>query len=84
MEEFSVFASVFRCSNTDLCELARNSVLQSGFEDVLKRRWLGPNFHLPGPAGNDPSRTNVPPMRLQYRLDMLTEEMDLLYSESMR
>jgi AMP deaminase len=79
-----VFASVFRCSNADLCELARNSVLQSGFEDVLKRRWLGPRWWQPGPAGNDPSRTNVPPMRLKYRLDMLTEETNMLYKEALK
>jgi adenosine deaminase len=28
-----------------MCELARNSVLQSGFEDKVKIHWLGPNYN---------------------------------------
>lgn len=79
LEEVSVFASVFRCSNTDLCELARNSVLQSGFEASYKRRWLGKNWHLAGWFGNDPAKTNVPNMRLRYRYEMVVQEISLLW-----
>ena len=31
MEEYSVAAQVWKLSATDLCEIARNSVLHSGF-----------------------------------------------------
>ena len=31
MEEYSIAAQVFKLSSSDMCELARNSVLQSGF-----------------------------------------------------
>lgn len=32
MEEYSIAAQVWKLSSCDMCELARNSVLQSGFE----------------------------------------------------
>jgi hypothetical protein len=62
----------------DLCEVARNSVLQSGYEREIKKHWLGENYHLPGPDGNDIQKTNVPNMRLQYRHETLIEEWDMI------
>lgn len=82
LEEYSVFAAVNRCSNTDLCELARNSVLQSGFEACIKRRWLGDGWYKAGHVGNDPKKTNVPNMRLKYRHDTLLDEIKLLWSSA--
>lgn len=79
MEEYSVFATVNRLSNTDLAELARNSVLQSGFEACIKSRWLGPKWYLVGAAGNDPAKSNVPNMRLRFRQDVLVDEIRLLW-----
>ena len=42
MEEYSIAAQVWKLSSSDMCELARNSVLQSGFPhqvvDDLDRR----------------------------------------------
>lgn len=35
MEEFSIAAQVWKLSSCDMCELARNSVMQSGFEDKV-------------------------------------------------
>lgn len=32
MEEYSIAAQVWKLSTCDMCEIARNSVLQSGFE----------------------------------------------------
>ena len=46
---------------------SRNSVLQSGYEMQIKKHWLGQDCHLPGPAGNDIRKTNVPNIRLTYR-----------------
>ena len=34
-------------ASTNGC-LCKCSVLQSGFEDCLKRHWLGANYDLPG------------------------------------
>lgn len=41
LEEYAVAAQVWNFSTVDLCEIARNSVLMSGFEGVLKRHWIG-------------------------------------------
>ena len=35
MEEYSIAAQVWKLSQTDMCELARNSVLMSGFEQKV-------------------------------------------------
>lgn len=36
MEEYSIAAQVWKFSPCDMCELARNSVLMSGFEDEVR------------------------------------------------
>lgn len=79
VEEYSVAAQVWKLSGTDLCELARNSVLQSGFEPCIKARWLGKSWYEAGQAGNDISRTNVPSIRLCYRYETLLDELSLIY-----
>ena len=33
MEEYSIAAQVWKLSPCDMCELAKNSVIMSGFED---------------------------------------------------
>ncbi|XP_048774179.2 AMP deaminase 2-like isoform X7 [Ostrea edulis] len=89
MEEYSIAAQVWKLSTCDMCEIARNSVLQSGFEHEVKRHWLGPNYTKEGVAGNDVSRTNVPDIRVAYRYETLVEELKCicrgakLYDESM-
>lgn len=60
LEEYSVATQIYKLTPSDMCELARNSVLQSGWEMELKRHWLGPNFYLPGPRGNVVAKSNVP------------------------
>mmetsp|Transcript_876 Transcript_876/g.1884 ORF Transcript_876/g.1884 Transcript_876/m.1884 type:complete len:144 (+) Transcript_876:1509-1940(+) len=79
MEEYSVAAQVWKLSSCDLCELARNSVLQSGFEPIIKAYWLGPHWDRLGPDGNDISRSNVPNVRLRYRMETLLEELDFVF-----
>ncbi|XP_078326692.1 AMP deaminase 2-like isoform X7 [Crassostrea virginica] len=89
MEEYSIAAQVWKLSTCDMCEIARNSVLQSGFEHEVKRHWLGPNYTKEGVAGNDVSRTNVPDIRVAYRYETLVEELkcicrgSIMYDESM-
>lgn len=78
LEEYSVATQVYRLSPCDMCELARNSVLQSGWEREIKRHWLGNQFHLPGPEGNVTAKTNVPDIRLRYRQETLMEELELI------
>ncbi|XP_067677001.1 AMP deaminase 2-like isoform X1 [Haliotis asinina] len=75
MEEYSIAAQVWKLSTCDMCEISRNSVLQSGFPHLVKQHWLGPNYTLEGVSGNDVSRTNVPDIRVAYRYDTLVEEL---------
>ncbi|KAI0269947.1 AMP deaminase [Gloeopeniophorella convolvens] len=78
LEEYSVAAHILKLPQSSLCELARNSVIQSGFEMEVKRHWLGQQWYLPGAAGNDINKTNVPNGRLQFRHDTLLEELALI------
>lgn len=78
IEEYSVAAQIFKLSNVDMCELARNSVLQSGFEYPLKKHWLGPDFAHRGPKGNVVEKSNVPNIRLAYREETFLHEVHLM------
>ncbi|XP_043932805.1 AMP deaminase 2 isoform X3 [Protopterus annectens] len=78
MEEYSIAAQVWKLSSCDMCELARNSVLMSGFSHKVKSHWLGPNYNKEGPEGNDIRRTNVPDIRVAYRHETLCEELTLI------
>ncbi|XP_030076388.1 AMP deaminase 2 [Microcaecilia unicolor] len=78
MEEYSIATQVWKLSSCDMCELARNSVLMSGFSHKVKSYWLGPHYHREGPEGNDIRRTNVPDIRVAYRFETLSEELTLI------
>lgn len=67
MEEYSIATQVWHHTSCDNCEIARNSVLQSGFEHSVKSYWLGPDYLLPGEAGNDIRKTNIPNIRAAFR-----------------
>lgn len=79
MEEYSIAAQVWKLSSCDMCELARNSVLMSGFPHRMKQYWLGPNYTKEGVAGNDISRTNVPDIRVAFRSETLIEELSNIF-----
>ena len=72
VEEYSVAAQVWKLSSTDICEIAGNSVLQSGVEDRFKRHFLGEGYDEAG--GNDIRMTNVPDIRVAYRFETLEHE----------
>lgn len=44
---------IYKFPQSSLAELARNSVIQSGFEMEVKRHWLGQHWYLPGDTGNE-------------------------------
>lgn len=77
IEEYSVAAQIYKFSAVDMCELAKHSVEQSGFELSLKKRWLGSNCNIPGVAGNDVAKTNVPDIREAFREETLLGELAL-------
>ncbi|XP_055077735.1 AMP deaminase 2-like isoform X2 [Periophthalmus magnuspinnatus] len=78
MEEYSIAAQVWKLSSCDMCELSRNSVLMSGFSHKAKSYWLGPSYMREGPESNDIRRTNVPDIRVAYRHETLSEELQLI------
>ena len=78
IEEYSVAAQIYKLSAVDMCELAKHSVEQSGFEHVIKQRFLGQNYHLPGVAGNNVAKSNVPSIREAFRHETLTAELAMI------
>eukprot|EP00736_Rhodelphis_marinus_P003080 Rmarinus@m.19470 len=78
LEEYSVAAQVYALSSCDLCELARNSILQSGFEHGPKMKFLGANYWRAGVDGNDIHKSNVPNLRVDYRWKVLQQERELV------
>lgn len=71
-------AQIYKLSPADMCELARNSCVQSGFEMAVKRHWLGPEWYREGKDGNLIHKTNVPNLRAEYRHATLSEERNMV------
>jgi len=42
MEEYSIAAQVWKLSGVDMCELARNSVIMSGFDHKVRNTHTSP------------------------------------------
>lgn len=78
IEEYATAAQKWELSDGDLSEIARNSILQSGFEHAKKTKWLGPRYLEPGVSGNDISFSNVTDIRIGFRQDNLDAELDYL------
>ncbi|KAG8366285.1 hypothetical protein BUALT_Bualt17G0060500 [Buddleja alternifolia] len=84
VEEYSVAAKVWKLSSCDLCEIARNSVYQSGFTHAAKSHWLGDKYFKRGPGGNDIHKSNVPDIRISFRQETWTAEMQYVYAGKVR
>uniref|UniRef100_A0A9J8A7P2 AMP deaminase n=1 Tax=Cyprinus carpio carpio TaxID=630221 RepID=A0A9J8A7P2_CYPCA len=78
MEEYAIAAQLWKLSTCDVCEIARNSVLQSGLSHEEKKHFLGVNYLKDGPEGNDIRRTNVAQIRMAYRYETLCNELSFL------
>lgn len=94
IEEYSVAASIYLLNAADLCELARNSVLCSGYEGFYKAHWAGvlanklDNSPMSEMIGlndiwydkNEDTRIkhNVPNIRREYRIDTLNQEWNFI------
>ncbi|KAK6198168.1 AMP deaminase [Scheffersomyces amazonensis] len=78
IEEYSVAAQIYKLSSVDMCELASNSVKQSGWESAIKKHWLGKNYALGGLKGNNIEKTNIPDIRVSYREETLRSELGLV------
>ena len=82
-EEYAIASHMWKLSNCDLSEIARASVLMSGFHFFEKCKRIGENHFLCGTAGNDPMKTNVPNIRCAFREATLNEELRHLSSGSL-
>jgi AMP deaminase len=69
LEEYATARHVWDLDGTDLCEIARNSVLTAFGGAERASELLG---------GDDPNVTNVPSIRLEFRARALTDELKLL------
>ncbi|XP_075878528.1 AMP deaminase 3 isoform X2 [Nelusetta ayraudi] len=78
MEEYAIAAQLWKLSTCDVCEIARNSVLQSGLSHQDKQHFIGVNYLKDGPEGNDISRTNVAQIRMAYRHETLCNELSFI------
>ncbi|KFP23390.1 AMP deaminase 1, partial [Colius striatus] len=78
MEEYAIAAQVFKLTTCDMCEIARNSVLQCGLSHEEKAKFLGENYQEEGPQGNDIRKTNVAQIRVAYRYETWCYELNLL------
>ncbi|KAK7737424.1 AMP deaminase [Cytospora paraplurivora] len=78
MEEYAVAAQIYKLSPVDMCELAKNSVKQSGYEHSVKQHWIGHNYLEPGFRGNSMVKTNVPDRREEFRYRTLWEEKQMV------
>jgi len=74
IEEYSIAMQVYDFSSCDMCEIARNSVVQSGFEEICKKYWIGENFKSQEADDTCFEKTNVPHTRYLYRMDTLKSE----------
>jgi AMP deaminase len=79
VEEYSIAMQVYKLSTADLSEIARNSVLQSGFPKNLKRHWVGGSKMFE----NNPYQSNVPNVRIQFRKETLEAELEMVYKYGM-
>jgi AMP deaminase len=78
LEEYSIASKVWKLSPNDLCEIARNSVLMSGFDAEFKRERLGKLFFLSSSKSNDTMKTHLSDIRVAYRYDTYHTEISLL------
>ena len=82
IEEYSIASKVWKLSPNDMCEIARNSVHQSGFPREFKINASGPYYFLSSSRGNDATRTHLSDIRVAYRWEAYHTEMQLLEYQS--
>ncbi|CCW64563.1 unnamed protein product [Phytomonas sp. EM1] len=78
LEEYSIASKVWKLSPNDMCEIARNSVLLSGFSPVFKQQHLGRLYFLSSSLSNEPSRTHLSDVRVAYRFETYHTEVGYL------
>jgi len=80
VEEYAIAAQMWKLSHCDLSEIARTSILNSGFPHQKKIELLGEKYNLPGTEGNDATKTNIPNIRIKFREEARKSEESLIAS----
>uniref|UniRef100_UPI00398EC0FF AMP deaminase 3-like n=1 Tax=Pristiophorus japonicus TaxID=55135 RepID=UPI00398EC0FF len=78
IEEYAVAAQFWKLTTCDMCEIASNSVRQSGLSHPEKQGYLGDDYLKDGPDGNDMHRTNVSQIRVAFRFETWSHELEIL------
>ncbi|XP_078087563.1 AMP deaminase 3-like [Mustelus asterias] len=78
IEEYAVAAQFWKLTTCDMCEIARNSVKQSGLSHKEKQKFLGVDYLKDGPEGNDMQRSNVSQIRIAFRFESWNQELKIL------
>lgn len=78
LEEYSIASKIWKLSPNDMCEIARSSVLLSGFSPSFKQERLGKMYFLSSSASNDSSRTHLSDVRVGYRFETYHSEIGFL------
>ena len=78
MEEYSIASKTWKLDPCDMCEIARNSVRQSGFPHKTKQSWIGNYYYLGSTLGNKPSHSHVSDIRVAYRFEIYHDEVQFL------
>ncbi|CCW66629.1 unnamed protein product [Phytomonas sp. Hart1] len=78
LEEYSIASKVWKLSPNDMCEIARNSVLLSGFSPAFKQEHLGRLYFLSSSLSNEQSRTHLSDIRVAYRFETYHTEVGYL------
>nr|CCC94980.1 putative AMP deaminase [Trypanosoma congolense IL3000] len=78
IEEYSTAANYWNLSQVDMCEIAKNSILMSGFPSYRKKEWLGDLYTLRSAAGNDRRLSRIPHSRCTFRYEVYMEEINYL------
>ncbi len=83
VEEYTIAKQLWQLSSAELGEIANNSVRQSGFSHQWKSDALGSNYLLPGVAGNDINKSNIPDCRVAFRHENLLAEYQFIFRSSL-
>ena len=83
VEEYILSQKIFSLTNTDLSEIAQNSVINSNFSHSWKKAWLGDAYHKPSFIdANDVEHSNLGSVRPSFREDQLQRELNYIVTHA--
>ncbi|KRX01195.1 hypothetical protein PPERSA_03699 [Pseudocohnilembus persalinus] len=77
VEEYAIASQIWNLSSVDICEIARNSVVQSSLPEPIKQFWAG-QYRTFSSKANNYQHSNLPQSRYMYRLETKALEFQFL------